>query len=139
MDGNTKMAAFISLLLASTFFLSITALEQRQRNERFQKLSDDDWCRQRIAEAFPDFPVINYLGNVTNTTEALKEPTLHNMAWIVEWKTGQHPEYFRWFSVSQREPDPVQLNPTNHYHEGFITSDLELYDDGTPFPHVPGP
>jgi hypothetical protein len=86
-----KIVACISLLTL-TFFLSVTAIEQYQRNERLQRLSDDDWCRQRIAEAFPGFPVISFLGNVTNTAEKLKEGTLPNIALVVEWKSGKHPE-----------------------------------------------
>ena len=144
MDRNTKLVTCISLLLASTFFLSITALEQRQRNDRLLRLSDDEWCRQRIAETFPDFPVITYLGNVSNTAEELTGGINHrpDMAKIVEWKSGQHPEYFRLFIVYQREPDLVQWDPTNHYHLGFVTSDLEVYDLGLDFtlgPQPPGP
>jgi hypothetical protein len=131
-DRNTKLVTCISLLLASTFFLSITTLEQRQRNDRLLRLSDDEWCRQRIAEAFPDFPVTSYLGNVSNTAEELTGGINHrpDMAKIVERITGQHPAYFRWFTVSQREPDPLKWDPTNHHHVGFITSDLEVYDLG---------
>jgi len=44
---NIKRVAHIFLLLASTFFLSVTVLEQHQRNERFLKLSDEE--EQRIA------------------------------------------------------------------------------------------
>jgi hypothetical protein len=128
LDSNAKLVACVSLILVSAFFLSVTFLEKHQRDERLATLSNDDWVKQKIAESFPGFPVISYLGNVTNTAEKLKELSLPNMARIVEVATGQHPEYYRWFTVSQREPDPVQWDPTNHYHVGIITSDFELYD-----------
>lgn len=138
MDGNTKLTALISLLLASAFFLSITVFEQNQRkqivllnelNQRLKILSNDTWCKLMIADRFSGFPVA-YLGNVTNTSELLKEGISPNMAEIVVWKSGKHPEFFRWFSVFQRENDSIQFDPTNHYHLGFITSDLEVYDIG---------
>ena len=136
MDRNTKFVACISLLLASTFFLSITALAQQQRNERFQKLSDNNWCRQRITEAFPDYPVITFLGNVTNTAVELEKNNAD--AWTVYWMSGQFTEYYRWFTVSQREPDPALWDPTNLYDGGFITSDLEIYE-APPWGIPPGP
>lgn len=130
MDRNTKLTAFISLLLASAFFLSFALYERHQRDERLVKLSDDAWCKLKIAEAFPDFPVINYLGNVTNTAEERRVGGFPNFARILEWKSGQHPEYFRLFSVYQRVYDPVHWDHANHFHLGFITSDLEIYDIG---------
>ncbi len=131
MDGNTKLVALVSLLLASTLFISITALEQGRRNERLQKLNDDDWVKQKITEAFPDFPVLTQLGDV-------KTPSIDiggGFRWTtfegqtVERISGQHPEYYRWFVVHQREPGS-QYDPANHGHIGFITSDLEVFDVG---------
>ena len=130
MNSNTKLVACVSLILASAFFLSVTLLEKHQRDERLATLSNDDWVKRKIVESFPGFPVISYLGNVTNTAEKLKEPGSTNMARIVEVETGQHPEYFRWFTVSQRGPDSVQWDPNNHYHVGVVTSDLEVFDFG---------
>jgi len=131
MDNNTKMAACISFLLSVSFFLSVTFLEQHQRDERLQKLSDDQWCEQKLVEEFPDFPVIT-LRNVMNTAEELRGGinARPDLAKIVKWKTGQYPEYFRWFVVHQRELNPTQHDPNNHYHAGFITSDLDVYDLG---------
>jgi hypothetical protein len=132
MDRNTMLVAFISLLLASTFFLSVTVLENRQRDERLATLSDDNWVKREIAESFSGFPSISYLGNVTTTSidigNGVRWTTFQGK--IVERTAGQHIEYYRWFTVSQRELDSVQWDPTNHYHLGFITSDLEIYDLG---------
>jgi hypothetical protein len=132
MDSNTKLVACISLLFATTLFITIIALEQNQRNQNLQLLSNDAWVNQTIAEAFPGFPVISYLGDVSKTSEELAGGINHrpDMAKVVERISAQHPEYFRWFTVSQREPDPIQGDPTNHHHVGFITSDLEVYDIG---------
>jgi hypothetical protein len=130
MNRSTRLVAFTSILLASTLFLGIAILEQKQTDQRLSKLSDDTWVKQKITESFPGFPVISYLGNVTNMDQKLKEPGSTNMARIVEIETGQHPEFFRWFTVSQREPDPIQWDPTNHYHVGVVTSDLEVFDFG---------
>jgi hypothetical protein len=110
--------------------LSITALEQNQRNDNLQKLSNNTWCSQRIAELFPDFPVIARIEKVTNTAEKLQEGIRPNIAKIVVWTVGYQSEYYKLFLVYQREPDPLQLDPTNHYHIGFITSDLEIFDLG---------
>jgi hypothetical protein len=74
--------------------------------------------------------VISYLGNVANTAEKLKYPVEPNIADIVVWKLGWQPECFLWVTVSQREPGPVQWDPTNHYHVGVITPDLEFFDLG---------
>jgi hypothetical protein len=130
LNSNTKLVACVTFILASAFFLSVTFLETRQRDERLATLSNDDWVKQKIAETFPGFPVVSYLGNVTNTAEKLKEPGSTNMARIVEIETCQHTEYYRWFTVSEREPNPVQWDPTNHYHVGVVTSDLEVFDFG---------
>ena len=64
MGGAVKLVACVSILLASALFLSITVLERNQGSESLQMLSNDSWCRQRIAEAFPDFPVISNLGKM---------------------------------------------------------------------------
>jgi hypothetical protein len=99
-------------------------------DERLTLLSDDGWVKSQISKSFPGFPVVSYLGNVTNTAEKLRDLTQPNMARIVVRVTGRHPEYFRWFTVSQSVSDPVQWDPANHYHVGVITSDLEVYDLG---------
>ncbi len=103
MDNNTKMVACISFLLSVSFFLSVTFIEQHQRDERLQKLSDDQWCEQKLVEEFPDFPVVT-LRNVMNTAQELRGGinARPDLAKIVKWKTGQYPEYFRWFVVHQR-------------------------------------
>lgn len=130
MKRNAKLVACIALLLASTFFISVTILQQNQRNEGIRKLSNDTWSRQMIAEAFPDYPVITRLDEVTNTSEQLKVEIKPNIAEIIVGTLGWQPEYYRVFMVYQREPDPVQWDPTNHYHFGFIASDLRVYDLG---------
>jgi hypothetical protein len=130
MDSNTKVIACFAVLLASMFFLSIMVIEQHQRNQNLQLLINDGWVNKTIAEAFPGFPVISYLGDVVNMAEELNRAILPNYAKIVVSLTDQHPEYFRWFTVSQREDNLGKHDPTNHYHIGFITSDLEVYDVG---------
>jgi hypothetical protein len=67
---------------------------------------------------------------VTNTAVQLREGMFPNMAQIVVMNLGWQPDYYRLFMVYQREPDPVQWDPTNHYHFGFIASDLRVYDLG---------
>jgi hypothetical protein len=130
-DSRAKLTALASFIFASILFASITAVEMSQREAKLLKLSDDEWVKQKVAEKFSDFPVISYLGNVTTPSidigEGLRWTTSQGR--IVEWASGQHPEYYRWFVVSQREPGD-QYDPTNHRHVGFITSDLEIYDLG---------
>ena len=130
MDNNTKVVACFAIILASLFFLSITSIEQSQRNLKLQQLSNDAWVNSTIAKAFPGFPVISYLGDLSKTSEELAGGISGrpDMAKVVEGISGQRPEYFRFFTVRQREYDP--LDTANHYHIGFITSDLDIYDVG---------
>ena len=128
MDSITKIVACFALLLASLFFLSITSIEQSQRNLKLQQLSNDAWVNQTISEAFPGFPVITRLEKVTFTEDKLREGITPNWAEIVVSKLGWRPEYYRLFTVYQREPVDGDLN--NHYHIGFITSELEVCDIG---------
>jgi hypothetical protein len=114
-DEIAKLTVCISLILASAFFLSATVLEQQQRNKMLQELSNDTWCRQRISEAFPEFTAI-ILNNVTDTSAKLKESMFPNMAQAVVSKLGWQPEYYRMFMAYQKEPDPIQYEPANHYH-----------------------
>jgi hypothetical protein len=128
LDDKTTIVAFISLLLASTFLLSITVLENQQRKERLAKFTDDAWVKQKIAETFPGFPVIYRLDKVTNTTKELQNGVTPNWAEIVVDTLGWKPDYYRLFMVYQR--NPVDGDLSNHYHFGFITSDLKVYDIG---------
>jgi hypothetical protein len=50
--GNTKLADFVAVLLATTLFVLITAMEQEQRNERLQKLYDDECTRDVGLDVF---------------------------------------------------------------------------------------
>ncbi len=128
MDSKAKYVSALAILLATAFFLS--TVYNNPRSESLAKLSDDAWVKQRLADRFPGFPVTSFLGEVTDTQKKLKEPILPNTAQIVELVSGKHPEYFRWFTVSQREGSSTSWDPSNHYHLGFITSDLEIYDLG---------
>jgi hypothetical protein len=128
LNGKTKTVAFTSLLLASAFFLSIIVLENQQSKERLVKFTDDAWVNQKIAETFPDFPVITRLDKVTNTTKELQNGVTPNWAEIVVDTLGWQPDYYRLFMVYQR--NPVDGDLSNHYHFGFITSDLMVHDIG---------
>jgi hypothetical protein len=128
LESKTKVVAFISLLLASTFFFSVTVLEDQQQEERLAKFTDDAWVKQKIAETFPDFPVIIRLDKVTNTTKEFQNGVTPNWAEIVVDTLGWQPDYYRLFIVYQRNPTDGDL--FNHYHFGFITSDLEVFDIG---------
>ena len=129
MNNNSKIVACFAVLLASMFFLSIVSIEQSHRNLIFQQLSSDAWVKQKIVEAFPDFPAVTY-EEVTDTSLKIKEAIALNMARIVIMKLGWEPEYYRLFVVYQREPNPVRWDPSNHFHVGFIGSDLEVHDLG---------
>jgi hypothetical protein len=128
MDSITKIVACFALLLASLFFISITSIEQSQRNLKLQQLSNDAWVNQTIAKAFPGFPVIARLEKVIYTEDKLREGIKPNWAEIVVSKLGWQPEYYRLFTVYQRRP--VDGDLYNHYHIGFITSELEVCDIG---------
>ncbi len=97
--------------------------------ENLKKISNDTWVRQQLATRFPDYPVVSYLGNVSDTSEELLRRVSPNFGRVVEFVSGEHPEYFRMFTVSQREVGG-QEDPTNHWHLGFITSYLVIYDLG---------
>jgi hypothetical protein len=95
---------------------------------KLQQLSNDAWVNQTIAEAFPGFPVITRLEKVTYTEDKLREGNKPNWAEIVVSKLGRQPEYYRLFTVYQREP--VDGDLSNHYHIGFVTSELDVCDIG---------
>ena len=99
-----------------------TLSDELRREDPLLRLSNDTWCKQRILAAFNGFTNITYLGNMTDTAEKLREPGTPNMAKIVVLASGRVPGYFRWFTVQQSTGD--------HWHVGFITSDLEVYDLG---------
>ncbi|HUV33957.1 MAG TPA: hypothetical protein VMW22_03445 [Candidatus Desulfaltia sp.] len=109
------------VLVALTYVRGNTLLTSRLR-----VLSDDEWCRQKIAETLPVFNYI-VLGEVECTRDVREEVVQPNRGEFVDSMSGRHPEYSRWFIVHQREPDPSGLDPDNHFIVGFITSDLELH------------
>ena len=132
-----------ALLLATILFLaSVTAvgaiLYRRRptpRESRLLQLADDDWCRRMIADKFPDYPVILYLGNVTWLTRAALDEGRGD-AWEVVWISGRQTEAYRWFYVSMTQHDFDFA-----FHDitgGFITSNLEIYED-PPWGIPPGP
>lgn len=128
MKNDAKLVTLVSLILASAFFLSVTFLEHHQRDERLAKFTNDAWVKQRIAETFPDFPVITRLDKVTDTARELENGVTPNWAEIIVDTLGWRPDSYRLFRVDQR--DPVEGDLPNHYHFGFITSDLEVHDIG---------
>lgn len=137
MNTRQKTAILASFFLAIGGFIMFTATQQQLRNARLALLADDEWCIQKIHEVLPGYPYIEMLGNVTNTEEMLHHfpprfPNLAKIVIVIMNRNATHlaqPEYYRWFIANQREPDPHQWDPTNHFYQGFITSDLELYHD----------
>jgi hypothetical protein len=129
LDRRSKFIASLSFLIVLSIFISFAAVQLARESEKIHMLSDSELMKSKVAERFPDFPVIS-LDGVINTALQLMTPVSPNRAQIVVLTSGKQPEYFRWFMVYERTPDPVQYDPTNHFHQGFITSDLEIYDVG---------
>ena len=126
MNRRLLLIGFVAVLSISLVGLYLQ--ERQLRADRLQKLSDDEWCKRKIAEAFPSCSGYIVLENVTSTAEARRMGVRPNYGELVVWISGKNPEFFRWFISFIYEPDPIQYDPNNHFYPGFITSDLELYN-----------
>ena len=133
-----KLLWVVFTILVAVISVGAIAAQKQQtlRAQKLNQLSNDIWCRQKISETYPSYPIITFLGNVTKLTR-LAISQGHGDATWVNSTAGPQTEYYRFFEVSKRAEDPNNWDPSI-FASGFITSELKVYDAPVG-PMPPGP